>query len=222
MHLALPASGVTREFDALIARATTSADGRQRQRRRVDSRANLPMAGGRRRRVALHRSGQADTERLRREPQRTAARRMPPRTPVPHLACWDGRGKGTNRGHHGDTQPAIARRQELSGRFRPEPDSDSVRSMGVATRWLFSPCSQGRPSNGNSIFVRSNNALSLSRTSLAGGDTRLHWAGVRSCGFLPLSAASAIRPSSSARSSSSSRSLAARISSCWRWNGTSP
>ncbi len=48
----------------------------------LTSHAILRMAGGARRRLALHRAGQAAAERLRRELQRPAARRVPERAPL--------------------------------------------------------------------------------------------------------------------------------------------
>ena len=60
-----------------------AADDRQRQRHRADLARDPALAGGARRRMALHRAGQADAERLRREPHRPPARRMPQRAPVP-------------------------------------------------------------------------------------------------------------------------------------------
>ena len=73
---------VARELDHDRRDARHALHGGQRQRHRADLTRHPGMAGGARRRVALHRARQADAERLRRELQRPAARRMPQRAPV--------------------------------------------------------------------------------------------------------------------------------------------
>ena len=66
--------------------ARAPCDDRQRQRDRAYLARSPAMAGGRRRRMALHRAGQTGAERLRGEPERPLPRRMPERAHVPRLA----------------------------------------------------------------------------------------------------------------------------------------
>ncbi len=77
---------VARELDALVAvrgrpLMIVSDNGTE-----LTSRAILQWQEDQTRRVALHRAGQADAERLRREPERPLPRRMPQRAPVPQPA----------------------------------------------------------------------------------------------------------------------------------------
>ena len=79
---------VARELDRHRRGARQAADDRQRQRHRADLARDPALAGGTRRRVALHRARQADAEWLRRKPQRPLPRRMPQRACVPGSCRW--------------------------------------------------------------------------------------------------------------------------------------
>ena len=61
---------VGRELDAVIARRGKPPDDRQRQRHRADQHGDPALVAGDADRMALHRAGQADPERLHRELQR--------------------------------------------------------------------------------------------------------------------------------------------------------
>lgn len=89
---------VVREMQALIARQRPARRDRQRQRHRVHLLGRPGLYPGGQARLALHRPGQADPERLRRELPGADAGRMPQREPVlldqprPRRRRWMGRG----------------------------------------------------------------------------------------------------------------------------------
>ena len=74
---------VARELTTLIETPRQAGDDRLRQRHRVHLERHPRLGEGSSGRMALHRAGQADAERLRRELQRPDARRASQRDPVP-------------------------------------------------------------------------------------------------------------------------------------------
>ncbi len=125
---------VARELTALVARrgrprTIVSDNGTE-----FTSNAVLAWCESRRRRLALHRPGQADAERLLRELQRPHARRAPERDAVPGSSPCPREARELGRRLQHQAAPLGAR---LSRHRRRRPPSSPQRAIGCATPTSF-------------------------------------------------------------------------------------